>query len=278
MSKRNLILIADDEAPLRRSIKRQLHKLEVDVIEAGDGAEALKLATEHLPDLILLDVMMPGMDGFEVCRRLRAQSELSQCYIIFLSARDRVVDRATGLREGANDYLVKPFVPEELVEQIAAGLQIANQTRQATREPLTGLFNRHYFMQRIGEERIRQSRYRSDYSILLIEAVYKPQLKTETEIDQARVLIAQMLLRQSRKTDLVARIDDDLFALLMPATRRGGSKVAALRLQEYLCNHLPDQALAGLRTGLGSSRGGEAFESAQRALSLSSIIHCDHPN
>ncbi len=114
------ILVVEDEAQIANYLRRGLvfEGYQVDV--AADGVTALGLAREHLPDLVLLDRLLPGMDGIEVCRRLRAAADVP---ILMLTARDAVADRVSGLEAGADDYLVKPFAFEELLARIRALLR-----------------------------------------------------------------------------------------------------------------------------------------------------------
>ena len=115
------ILIVDDEPALRDSIGRALRYERYDVSTASDGAEGLDLRKRLEPDLVILDVMMPGISGLEVCRRLRAAGD--HVAILMLTARDAVRDRVAGLEAGADDYLVKPFALEELLARVKALLR-----------------------------------------------------------------------------------------------------------------------------------------------------------
>ncbi len=114
------ILVVDDEPHIRELVRLYLSREGHEVAEAGDGDEALALATAGGLDLVVLDVMLPGCDGLEVCRQLRARTELP---VIILSARGEEVDRILGLELGADDYLAKPFSPRELVARVKAVLR-----------------------------------------------------------------------------------------------------------------------------------------------------------
>jgi len=114
------VLIVDDDAKLVELVKIYLNRDGYRVITASDGIEALKQAREGHPDLIVLDVMLPGMDGFEICKTLRKESEVP---IIMLTARTMEDDRLMGLDIGADDYVTKPFSPKELVARIRAVLR-----------------------------------------------------------------------------------------------------------------------------------------------------------
>ena len=114
------VLVVDDEESVRELIKLYLSKEGFEVVQAGDGKEALRVNGEQHPDLIILDLMLPGMDGREVCRQIRSTSRVP---IIMLTARAEEVDRIVGLELGADDYVVKPCSPRELVARVKAVLR-----------------------------------------------------------------------------------------------------------------------------------------------------------
>jgi two-component system response regulator MprA len=115
------ILVVDDDAPIRRMLDRTLAAEGYAVEAAADGGEALAAVERSVPDLIVLDVAMPGLDGLAVCRRLRAKGHATP--VLLLTARDDVADRVAGLDAGADDYLVKPFATDELLARIRALLR-----------------------------------------------------------------------------------------------------------------------------------------------------------
>ncbi len=114
------VLVVDDEAPLARVVASYLEAEGFEVDVALDGPSAVEAAREGSPELVVLDVMLPGIDGLEVCRRIRT---FSDCYVIMLTARGEEVDKVIGLTVGADDYLVKPFSPRELVARVRAMLR-----------------------------------------------------------------------------------------------------------------------------------------------------------
>jgi len=131
------ILLAEDDPHIREILAFQLQRAGYDVIEAPDGDIALSSARSRVPDLALLDVMMPGLDGYEVCRRMRSSFLTRHIPIIFLTAKAEPDDRMVGLSGGANDYIVKPFDTPELLQRIRNLLEWSRQQRSAS--PLTGL-------------------------------------------------------------------------------------------------------------------------------------------
>ncbi len=113
------ILIVEDQPDIRELIRMTLEIEDYDVHEAGRGDDAMDMVNRVQPDLMLLDVMMPGgIDGYEVCRRVRADARHKRTRIVMLTARDSAADRATGLRAGATDYLAKPFSPRQLLQVV----------------------------------------------------------------------------------------------------------------------------------------------------------------
>ena len=116
------ILVVDDDPPSVKMISFLLREEGYDVISTDNGLAALELIDSQTPDLVVLDVMMPHLDGFEVCRRIRQKVDVP---VIFLSAKGETVDKVTGLQLGADDYLAKPFEPAELLARVKAVLRRA---------------------------------------------------------------------------------------------------------------------------------------------------------
>ena len=114
------ILVVDDDPHIRQLLVFAFGKAGLDTIEAQDGEDALAQVAAHAPDLVILDINMPRMDGLEVCRRLRAQGDVP---ILFLSSRDEEIDRVLGIELGGDDYVVKPFSPREVVARAMAILR-----------------------------------------------------------------------------------------------------------------------------------------------------------
>ena len=135
-----VILLVEDEASIRRVAQTYLAQEGYRIIWAENGTEALTLAHRHQPDLIILDLNLPGMDGMEVAARLRQESDV---YILMLTARTEETDRVAGLRIGADDYLTKPFSPRELVARVQAILRRRRPGRVDTPLPDNTLRFKH---------------------------------------------------------------------------------------------------------------------------------------
>ena len=128
--RKHLILVVDDEPPIVRLVRAKLKVDGYEVLTASSGREALEILEEEVPDLVVLDVMMPDMDGFETLRRIRQRNQVP---VVMLTARGSDADKLQGLQSGADDYVTKPFNPDELEARIAAVLR-----RTAGAAPVTG--------------------------------------------------------------------------------------------------------------------------------------------
>ena len=135
MSPSPLVLVVDDEATIREVVRRYLEADGLQVVEAGDGETALAMVADHRPDVVILDVMMPGTDGIEVLRRIRADGD---AYVIMLTARAEEVDRVIGLSVGADDYVTKPFSARELALRVKAMLRRPRTGVGLRDEPVAG--------------------------------------------------------------------------------------------------------------------------------------------
>ena len=154
------ILVVDDDPDIARFVEVNLRSAGYDVAVAGDGEEALEKAGDMRPDLVLLDVMMPRIDGFEVAQRLRKNPQTANTSIIMLTAKALSADKVTGLQAGADDYIIKPFDPIELLARVKGTLRRAKEMRNLS--PLTGLPGNI----RIQEEIERQVRDGRPFAVL----------------------------------------------------------------------------------------------------------------
>ena len=175
------ILIADDDPVSCRLLEKLLSKWGYQTITAHSGTEAWEvLQAEHAPRLVLLDWMMPGIDGLEICRRVRARSSQPYVYIMLLTANDRVGNLVEGLESGADDYLTKPFHPQELRARLRVGLRMLElesslvEAREhlqfkASHDALTSIWNRGAIIELLERELSRARREGSSVGILLAD-------------------------------------------------------------------------------------------------------------
>jgi DNA-binding response OmpR family regulator len=130
------VLVVDDEAPIVELLTGYLAREGFTVMAATDGPSAVEAVRAEAPDVVILDVMLPGLDGIEVCRRIRT---FSDAYVLMLTARSEEIDRIVGLTVGADDYLVKPFSPREVVARVKALLRRARSPSSGPSAPPVGL-------------------------------------------------------------------------------------------------------------------------------------------
>ncbi len=154
------ILVVDDDPDIARFVEVNLRSAGYEVVVAGDGEAALTQASILRPDLVLLDLMMPRLDGFEVAQRLRKNPQTANTSIIMLTAKALSGDKVTGLQSGADDYIIKPFDPIELLARVKGTLRRAKEMRNLS--PLTGLPGNI----RIQEEIERQVREGQRFAVL----------------------------------------------------------------------------------------------------------------
>ena len=186
------ILVVDDDPDIARFVEVNLRSAGYDVAVAGDGEQALERAQELRPDLVLLDVMMPRIDGFEVAQRLRRNPQTANTSIIMLTAKALSADKVTGLQSGADDYIIKPFDPIELLARVKGTLRRAKEMRNLS--PLTGLPGNI----RIQEEIERQVRDGNEFAVLYCD------------LDNFKAYNDQKgFLRGDRLIQVVARIIQD---------------------------------------------------------------------
>lgn len=164
------ILIVEDERDIIKMLEYNLKKESFKVISAGDGEEALDLAVRQKPDLILLDLMLPGMDGLEVCKALKKESKVAAIPIIMLTAKGQESDKVVGLELGADDYMTKPFSPRELIARIKAVLR-----RVTEKEKLPEIFQ-------IGDLKI-------DFAKICVTVKDKPVELTAKEFELLKTLL-----------------------------------------------------------------------------------------
>src|SRR2546429_4704554 len=135
MASAQKILVIEDEPDIRKLVQYNLTQEHFNVVEAEDGEQALSLLQREKPNLVILDLMLPGLSGMELCKILRQRSDTSRLPILMLTAKAGEADRIVGLEMGADDYLAKPFSPRELVARVRAILRRAGSAKQPDNSP-----------------------------------------------------------------------------------------------------------------------------------------------
>lgn len=179
------ILVVDDEPDIRELIEYNLKKEGYEVIVAQNGLEAIESAKKHLPNLILLDIMMPEMDGIEACRNIRLMPEFKDTFIVFLTARNEEYSEVSGFNVGADDYITKPIKPRILMSRISALLRRNKQeNKQAERLVIADLIiDREAFLVFRGDEKIVLAK--KEFELLYLLATKPSKVFKREEILQA---------------------------------------------------------------------------------------------
>ncbi len=263
------ILIIDDNEEIANTLKQlfQFHDFQVET--ALNGKLGLEKVHSFLPDLIILDALMPVMDGFETIKRLKDSEMYNDIPVIFLSANYTEEEhKIIGLELGADDYLLKPFNTKELITKVKALLQrkylidslknanlelLKNQQRlkkevesiKASKseeanlflDPDTGIYNVAYFKPRLKEEIERCKRYDHDLSMILISIDNMKQIVemcNEAFVSYLIMKIANILLQATRTTDILCRLDEKRFAVILPHTDESGAFYEAERIRSVV--------------------------------------------
>jgi diguanylate cyclase (GGDEF)-like protein len=209
------------------------------------------------PDLILLDIMMPEMDGYEVCRRLKDDPATAGIPVIFVTVRSEETDEARGLALGAVDYIGKPFSTPILLARIRTHLKLRGMQLQMERlavtDELTGCYNRRYFMRQGGIELSRHIRHCRPMALLMLDIDYFKRVNDtcgHAMGDQLLKKVAKTITEDLRKSDIFARIGGEEFAVLLPDTDTEEARHIAERLRVHL--HLPvDEGLWSVSVSIG---------------------------
>ena len=237
------ILVVDDNDTNINLVQSYLRRMKLDSSRASSGRQAVKLALETQPDLILLDIMMPDMDGMAVCRVLKDDPATASIPIIFLSARKEVSDKVAGMAVGAVDYITKPFNPSELEIRVRAALRTKalqdKLSSQAKTDALTGLYNWRYFYEILSRE-VQRCRMGSDpLSLILLDLdMFKVINDSYGHQMGDRVLVdlAAALKEEVPGHAVVARYGGEEFAVVLPQT----DLTAAVQLAEAIRHRISE--------------------------------------
>ncbi|HXX19527.1 MAG TPA: diguanylate cyclase [Candidatus Acidoferrum sp.] len=243
------ILIAEDDPVSRRVLQAFLAKWGYEVLSASDGIEAARLfETDDAPTLAILDWMMPGIEGPELCKRVRERKDRPYTYILLLTARTQRDDIFRGLESGADDYLTKPFDSQELRARLHVGQRILDlQSRlmeagkrlrfQATHDPLTGLYNHGAIIDAIDRESARQLREGGSFGIILLDLDHFKRVN-----DTYGHLVGDAVLKETgrriascvRPYDTVGRYGGEEFLIVAPASDSSGAFHLSERIREAI--------------------------------------------
>jgi diguanylate cyclase (GGDEF)-like protein len=243
-----LILVVDDVPQNLKVVGSMLHEVGYSTTFAVSGKQALERLEYTKPDLILLDLMMPDMDGLQVCENLRNQEEYQGVPIIFLTASHEDEHLIQAFELGAVDYLRKPFIKAELLARVKTHLSLKYLTDQlkatlleverlAYLDSLTGVYNRRSFLKAAEEEFQRAVRYKSMFAILLLDVDHFKQVNdTYGHLvgDRALITFSSVVSDTIRNVDLVGRYGGEEFVVLMPQTDASQALAAAERIRSLV--------------------------------------------
>ncbi len=236
--RKTVLVVDDDEASAE--LLGSLLTPHYDVLYARDGFESLHVASEALPDLILLDIQMPKMDGYVACRLLRSDPLTRNTPVIFVSALDSPEDIAKGLDLGAIDYVTKPVSPPILLARIRNHIQLKEYRdlldELSSNDGLTGIANRRRFDEVFAREWQRAVRMASPTSVILGDIDHFKQFNDHAGHQKGDECLREVARAMSavihRPTDLLARYGGEEFICLLPDTDHDGAMVIAERLRE----------------------------------------------
>ena len=238
------VLVIDDSRLIAHVAKTILTKCGHEVILAQDGLAGLRAARSEEPDMILLDLIMPVMDGYDVCQRLKERDSTKEIPIIMLTSKDEPSDKVKGLEMGASDYVTKPFDEGELIARVNLQLRLKELRRQlqemAERDGLTGLYNHRYFHEQLSKDFLRARRYHESLSCVLIDIDYFKKFNDTHGHQAGDVLLSTLgrIIEDSiRDSDLAARYGGEEFALILYHTDGPGAYHVAERLRQMVENH-----------------------------------------
>ncbi|HPS53977.1 MAG TPA: diguanylate cyclase [Sedimentisphaerales bacterium] len=237
---RKILVIEDSQTDLFL-LQKHLSKMGFDVLLANNAQEGIYSAINERPDIILLDVMLPDIDGFEVCDKLKSNSKTSEIPVIFISSNDQACNKATGINAGAVDYITKPFDPSELKARIESVLRTIVLEEKilllANTDELTGLNNRRRFFDILGREMLSaRMNGKSMYMMMLDIDHFKNINDTYGHLTGDIILrqLGKILKENTYPLDVIGRYGGEEFTILMPDTSHSAAIKAAEKLRKII--------------------------------------------
>lgn len=234
------VLVVDDD-PIARKLASELIELDGhQVWQVDSGEAAIEFVQGNDIQIMVLDVRMPGIDGLEVCRQLRADVKTSTIYVIMLSAKDKIDERIEGLDVGADAYLTKPYDVEELKAQVRVAERTAIDRHLSMHDALTGLFNRRAFDELLIRELSSCNRYGDTLSLVTIDLDHFKVVNDTFGHEAGDVVLqelANIIRKISRPSDLPCRWGGEEFSWFLPKTDLNGARQAAERLRREIEIH-----------------------------------------
>ncbi len=238
MSERKQVILIVDDTPINLQILIEVLGEEYEIVFATNGKDALAMAEINQPDLVLLDIQMPGMNGYEVCKALKSIPHQEGVSIIFLTAMSQPEDEIAGLKLGAVDYITKPFHPDIVRLRVRNQLELKRlrdiQTRFAMLDGLTGIANRRALDEHLGREWFRSLRSQAALSLIMLDVdFFKLYNDTYGHLagDDCLKRVTAALLSSLRASDFAARYGGEEFVTLLYESDKEGALVTAERIR-----------------------------------------------
>lgn len=232
------VLVVDDSEDIQALIRFRLRGEDLNLYQAFDAEDAFKQSRELKPDLLLLDLNLPGQSGLELIHRLKDEHELSNIPVIFLTGTDDVTTKVQAFDAGAVDYITKPFDGVELCARVRAALRTKRYldllATRAQLDGLTGLWNRSYFDDRLRDECAVSQRHKRPVSLIMLDIDHFKSLNDRFGHpfgDQVLQRVAQTLLATTRRTEIACRYGGEEFAVILRETDLEGAIKTASRIR-----------------------------------------------
>jgi diguanylate cyclase (GGDEF)-like protein len=276
------ILVAEDSLVVRAVVRRHLEAQGYDVLEAEDGPAALQRCRAEQPDVVLLDVEMPGLTGYQVLEALKADSELSLIPVVFLTGRTSTEDVVAGLALGAHDYLKKPFEPAELIARVSSAVRLkavqdelrarnAELDRLSRTDTLTGVHNRRHVEEHLDQHASAARRHGQELSAIMLDIDHFKAINDAFGHAAGDAVLQEFARRLGtilRAEDIGARWGGEEFLVILPYTDLEGAAVLGERFRASVADEPfvvpPGQTISVTVSGGCASGGGEDPEQLVR--------------
>jgi two-component system cell cycle response regulator len=239
------VMIVDDSLLVRAVVRAGLEAEDYHIVQAEEGTSALEMCRLDPPDVILLDIEMPGLDGYQVLNILKADPELSHIPVVFLTGRTSMVDVVAGLRAGAHDYLKKPFEPEELLARVGSAIHVkqlqdqlrernASLDRLSRTDALTGLCNRRHLDDELNGTHADARRHQDPLCLLILDIDHFKYVNDTYGHPVGDLVLrefARRLISQLRIGDIAGRWGGEEFLVILPRTHLSGAVEVAERIR-----------------------------------------------
>jgi two-component system cell cycle response regulator len=242
------VLVADDSAVSRKLVEHTLSEKQYNLVFAKSGRETVELFAEHHPALVIVDWIMPDLTGLEICKHIRSKTHASYTYIILLTGKSEKESVVEGLAAGADDYLTKPFHPEELIARVGVGLRIMELQREievknallqelALTDALTSLPNRRAIEEWATRQLSGAARHRFSFWVALADLDHFKTINDTHGHDAGDTVLkafSQILKANSRRSDICGRIGGEEFLLVFTHATEQGAKDVINRVRAEL--------------------------------------------